>query len=142
MVAEADAKISQARMSISQLAIPNRFSSQPTIVSNAPNAKRRDNVASEKMHKNFSVGALFQNDNSLPAWMYRVGRLGGAQGGHGGCAKRRPAAPLTRHCLPLYVVGGRYKRGSRSGVGNGSSPRTAHGAGDHSGGRSDPQLLC
>src|SRR6476620_2581601 len=104
MVAEADAKISHARMSISQLAIPNRFSSRPTIVSNARNAKRRDNVAIEKMHKNFSVGALFQNDNSLPEWMFRVGSIAGAQGAHGGCAKRPSAAPLTRPSVPFYVV--------------------------------------
>jgi len=44
-------------------------------MSKARKAKRRYNVGAEKMRKNFSVGVLFQNDNSLPEWMFRVGRL-------------------------------------------------------------------
>jgi hypothetical protein len=44
-------------------------------MSKARKAKRRYNVGAEKMRKNFSVGVLFQNDNSLPEWMFRVDGL-------------------------------------------------------------------
>jgi hypothetical protein len=36
------------------------------------------------MHKNFSVGALFQNDTSLPEWMFRVSGLAKARAAHDG----------------------------------------------------------
>jgi hypothetical protein len=138
----AEAKIFQGKMSISQFAIPNRLSYRSTILSIARDAKRRDDIGVEKMHKNFSVGALFQNDTSLPEWMFRVSGLANAHAAHGGSAKRAPAAALTRLRFSLYVVGRREKRGSRQGVGNGSSSRTAPGAGGYSGNRSNAQLLC
>jgi hypothetical protein len=52
-------------MSISQFPIPNRFSCQPTIVSNTRNAKRGHNAGAKKMRKNFSVGALFEDSRLL-----------------------------------------------------------------------------
>jgi hypothetical protein len=142
LAANAQAKISQARMSISQLAIRNRLSYRSTIPTIACDAKRRDDIDAEKMHKNFSVGALFQNDTSLPEWMFRVSGLAKAHAAHGGSAKRAPAVALTRLRFSLYVVDRRDKRGSRQGVGNGPSPRTAPGAGGYSGNRGDAQLLC
>jgi hypothetical protein len=129
-------------MSISQLAIPNRLSYRTTILGNARDAKRWLDVGAEKMRKNFSIGALFQNDASLPEWMFRSGRAAKALAAHDGPAKLRPAAALTRPRVSLYVVVGRDERVSPQGVDNGSSSGTARGAGSYSGNRSDAQLLC
>ena len=56
----------RGRPSISRFRIPNQISYGSTIVSNARDAKRRHDAAARKIRKNFSVGALFQNNASLP----------------------------------------------------------------------------
>src|SRR6185437_13701465 len=82
---------------------PIQISHPSTIVSNARNAKRRYHAGARKMRKNFSVAALFQNNTSLPEWMFRVSSVARAQTAHGRSATVRPrvgsyAAPVHDLC--------------------------------------------